>query len=268
MASMPYPPWRSAPPTPEGRYRKKWWSNAKQAVLRPWRRRSDRRVKKRKTSASPHPYTPRTQEEQFRAVRGDPIPRFSPFVNQLNFPIMSPLNMGNVGDMQPKAFSEGYGGSSQDTTPPPTFDPGPAPYKPSRPSLSNIFPMYSTLQVAPRKLPEGQRRHSTGTTNTEQRPSVQSTESNERSLDRRERRVRAVRALPVPNVRPKRKASAPIITYQTPSSYQDSPPHINYSLDEFEPPALSPTDAFSRLKAIKEEGSDSEIKGFDEFMMY
>lgn len=272
MASMPYPPWKSAPSSPGGRSHRKWWSDAKKAVLRPWRRRSERRVKKRKTSVSPYPYMPRTQEEQFRAVRLEPMPKFSPFMNQLNFPNFSPPNMGDMQPARPAGLlSEGHGESSEGTTQPPTFDPDPGPYKPTRPSLSNVFPMYSTLQVAPKKLPEDQRRHSTGNTqNIERRPSVKSTESNERSIDRRQRRVSAARALPVLNVLPKRKNSAPTLPYQMPSSCQDSPPHINYTYppDEFEPPAMLPSDALLRLKSIQEESSDSEIKGFDEFMMY
>ena len=274
-SSSPYPSWKSAPSSLEGRDRKKWWNKV---FLHSWRRRSRQRKRKKSTTPQP-PFTPRSQEEQFR---GEPIPNFSPFSNQLNLPNLSPTNLGN--HLQPQAPS-----SAQDTTTP-TFDPGPASsYKPTRPLLSNVFPMYNTVQLAAQKpleeqqrtLLEDRRRHSTGTTGVDQ-SATQSTEINERSLDRRQRRVGAVRALPVPNVLPKRglqrRSTEPLVR---PARYQNlKPPHpVNSApLAPHPGPRLHnysyPTDdtlltnEFTRLKSIQEEQSDSEMKGFDEFMMY
>ena len=167
MASSPHHSWKSAPSL-EARDRKKWWNKVFQHS---WRRRS-RQKRKRSTEPQP-PFTPQTQEEHFRAQQGEPIPNFSPFKNQLNLPNFSPTNLGN--HLQPQASA-----IAQDTTSPPTFDPAPTAYKPSRPLLSNVFPMYNTVQVAPQKpvedqsrTSEDQRRHSTGTTNVEQQSSTQ-----------------------------------------------------------------------------------------------
>ena len=274
-SSSPYPSWKSAPSSLEGRDHKKWWNKV---FLHSWRRRSRQRKRKKSTTPQP-PFTPRTQEEQFRVDRGEPIPNFSPFSNQLNLPNFSPTNLGN--HLQPQAPS-----SAQDTTPP-TFDPGPASsYKPTRPLLSNVFPMYNTVQLAAQKpleeqqrtLLEDRRRHSTGTNSVDQ-SATQSTEINERSLDRRQRRVGAVRALPVPNIVPKRglqrRSTEPLVR---PARYQNlKPPHpVNSApLTPHPGPRLHyPTDdtlltnEFTKLKSIQEEQSDSEIKGFDEFMMY
>ena len=276
-SSSPYPSWKSAPSSLEGRDRKKWWNKV---FLHSWRRRSRQRKRKKSTTAQP-PFTPRTQEEQLRVDRGEPIPNFSPFSNQLNLPNFSPTNLGN--HLQPQAPS-----SAQDTTPLPTFDPGPASYKPTRPLLSNVFPMYNTVQLAPQKpleeqqrtLLEDQQRHSTAATAVEQQ--TQSTEINERSLDRRQRRVGAVRALPVPNVVPKRglqrRSTEPLVR---PARYQNLKPPLPVNSIPLAPhPGPRPhiysyptddmllTNEFTRLKSIQEEQSDSEIKGFDEFMLY
>jgi len=282
MASSPHHSWKSAPSL-EARDRKKWWNKVFQHS---WRRRS--RQKRKKSTDPQPPFIPRTQEEHFRAQQGEPIPNFSPFKNQLNLPNFSPTNLGN--HLQPQAPS-----ITQDATSPPTFDPASTTYKPSRPLLSNVFPMYNTVQVAPQKPVEeqpktsleDQRRHSTGTTDVEQQSSTQSTEINERSLDRRKRRVEAVRALPVPNVVPKRgiqrRSSEPLVRpvhYQNlhrgyhkppnpvnyvPLTAHPGPLHHNYSYPKDD---TLLTNEFTRLKSIQEEQSDSEIKGFDEFMMY
>ena len=218
MASMSYPPW-TAPGTLE-RDRKKqgqWWINAKEVFLRPWRRRghtalspSHKESKKRKKShgLQEQVFTPRTQEDR---LRDQVKQQFQPFVKHLDH--FSPESASEDGASKPASINSSF---------------HPPPYKPSRPSLRNVFPMYDTPKVTPQK-PDGPRRHSTGTTNVErcqvvpvdpvtsppvevakyerpsstgvtryQRPSsASSSGSNERSIDRRQRRVSAARAIPV-----------------------------------------------------------------------
>ena len=181
-------------------------------------------------------FTPRSQED---CLRDRVAQQFPPLVKHYS----------------PDRPSE-LAGSSQSGSINSSFHP--PPYKPSRPSLKNVFPMYDTPRVAPQK-PEGARRHSTGTTNVErqqlimadritpppievakyerppfagvprhQRPSsASSSSSNERSVDRRQRRVGAARAIPVlPKRQLRRHNTDPTFNFfERPSEQPHSPRH-------------------------------------------
>ena len=229
MASVSYPSW-TAPGSLE-RDRKKhgqWWNNAKEVFLRPWRRRGhtamspshrESKRKKKTPGLQQHVFTPRTQEDR---LRDRVAQQFPPLIKHFDhYSPGRPLDLPERDSSQSASINSSF---------------HPPPYKPSRPSLKNVFPMCDTPKVAPQK-PEGPRRHSTGTTNIDrhqliiadrvspppvdrvspppvevakyespssagvtryQRPSsASSSSSNERSVDRRQRRVSAARVIPV-----------------------------------------------------------------------
>lgn len=287
MASASYPP-QSMSSTPERAHNRKWWGNAKQLFLRPWRRRErplrhtsrgntprgSNKKRKKGVRAPQLMYTPRTWDQQLQE-QYQPLPlfpQFSPFAN------ISPVK---------RPFSEPP--ASTEVTPASTFDPNP-PYKSTRPSLFNVFPMYDTPKVVPAA---GARRHLTPSNmecEHDRRPSVAST-SSDRSEERRQRRTGAIRALPVLPKRDSRSrgdveqhstSGSEISSHHGPSRPRDYTPRYEDYLQHHHPPLprnnfaypnwppIEPslnTDPFLQLRSIEEEDND-EIKGFDEFMMY
>ena len=157
---MPYPPWDSASAPPSLNQSNapsspRWLNNAKEAILKPWRRRSQRRQKKKAAKQAsdtpyrqdeylynPNPFAPRP----FAAGGG--FPRFStPFSADkphINHPAAG-------GGLQPSrnGFAD-YASSPEPDLPKGYFEPEAALlYKPSRPALSNVFPMYDSPQLTP-----------------------------------------------------------------------------------------------------------------------
>ena len=135
MASMDdYPPWTSGPPQKE---RKKWWRKAKKVFLQPWRKShstsvmqtgKQKKVKVRKRSQQSG-YDPKSQEEQY----GVRIPLFRPLISHFS---PRPQNSESSSSFSSDSLSL-------------NFDP--PPYKPPRPSLSNVFPIYESPQVVSSK---------------------------------------------------------------------------------------------------------------------
>ena len=242
MATQPYPPWDSAPGTLERNKQShtpsspKWLNNAKEAILRPWRQRSQRRQKKK--AAKQAADTPYRQDEYMYNqnpfaprpfAAGGGFPRFNtPFSPDI--PSNHPATGG--GPRTPRNGFADHASSPEPDLPRGHFEPEVALlYKPSRPALSNVFTMYDSPQLTPapqrpdhsmagirptpeRKIAEmihspernlaGMRRHSTPggppipkpEPRRPSRTSVSSDISSERS-NRRERRANMMRVIPI-----------------------------------------------------------------------
>ena len=237
MASLPYPPWASAPSTLDRDDKKeKWWKNAKEALKKPWKWKHGRGHK----SGSPV-YTPTTQQDHWRERA--PFGAFPPIMAQLS----------------PRSFNKGRRFSNpEEQLSQQLFERGTEEatdfelpeYKPPRPPLSNLFTMYDAPAISANKPGGGRRvaspvaspppnlgavsRKSSFSHGDRERggeegeedgdeerkrearerggerrgrshtPSVESAGSNDRSMERRQRRTGAVRELPR---LPKRSAS-------------------------------------------------------------
>ena len=169
MAEMSYPPW-SAPSTMErdkkNKAKSKKWTNMKRAFKKPWQKRPAPQERSRPTkdrSALPPPAG--LEETSFRQVQ---FGEFSPFGQGRQK--INPLSGGG----NPFLFNQLTGGAGfpnyhpitrlpyleeaspyekrrEDEKPSGYFDP-PTP-KPSRPALSNIFPMYDNPKVQKTSTP-------------------------------------------------------------------------------------------------------------------
>ena len=235
MASLPYPPWASAPSTLDREDKKeRWWKQAKEALKKPWKWKHGREHK-----SSPPVYTPTTQQDHWRERA--PFGAFPPIMAQL-----SPRPFGKERrfsspeeQLSQQLFERGTEEATDFELPE---------YKPPRPLLSNLFTMYDAPAISASK-PGGGRRVASPTTSPppnlgvsggssfshgdrerredeeeeegderkrearerggERRgrshtPSADSVGSNDRSMERRQRRTGAVRELPR---LPKRSAS-------------------------------------------------------------
>lgn len=240
MAEMSYPPW-SAPSTLE-REKPKKWNNIKRAFKKPWDRKPQHKhqTKKREDrTRSPLPPSPAIEESSFRELQFGQFSPFGPGRQKIN-----PLSGGG----NPFLFHQLTGGGGFPNYHPPTsFKPyskdspyekkksheedkpskgmfSPPTPKPSRPALSNIFPMYDSSKVyktpvnktksspvkpsSSSKPPlSNQRRSSTPTVDDvpqqmlKHRPSHTSAQSTTSDITfertgRRERRASAIRVLP------------------------------------------------------------------------
>lgn len=209
MAELTYPPW-SAPTTME-RERKKSdkWSNIKRVMAKPWSRRSQRRKPHRSPTAVLSPFA-FGEFSRFGAGR-EKINPLSGGGNPLLFQQLTGLNHGQ------RPALRLYDDREKEEPPKGVFAP-PTP-KPSRPPLSNVFPMYDSPTLSRPKTSKAMPLHSSNPSsvapNMERRkstpavkpmpqhlhvhPSAYSTTSDityERT-GRRERRASAIRALPM-----------------------------------------------------------------------
>lgn len=238
MAEMSYPPWSASAPTTLDRDRKSKqnkWTNFRNAIKKPRERKSVRKSHEKKNNDRSALPPPAGVEDttSFRPMR---FGEFSPFgpgrqkINPLsgagNPFLFHQLTGGGAFPNYPQPFrpyteDRSYEKEqSEEGSPKGMFSP-PTP-KPSRPALSNIFPMYNSPQVSktlpskPVKPSSGQpprpvskqRRNSTPAVNVapqhilKHRPSFTSAQSTTSDVTaeragRRERRASAIRALPM-----------------------------------------------------------------------
>lgn len=146
MANFDYPPWSTAPSRMEREKASSKWSNAKDALLKPWRRRSQRRAKSEKPSPRTNlAETPPLYNNQVRinpfASPSPPNP-FAMGVFPGGFPFhRSPNDMFKERSPTREAFSDiSPVTRPREDTPKGIFEP--PDYKVTRPPLSNIFSMF------------------------------------------------------------------------------------------------------------------------------